>query len=118
MMHCGDVTQAKQLFSSALIKRLEVGHDKRGSVTNILFLAGAIAATGDPERAARLFGAAKALLEPMGVGLEPGDQPEYDRDLAVVRTQLDDVIFQTCWQEGRALSIEQAVAYALESANT
>jgi predicted ATPase/DNA-binding CsgD family transcriptional regulator len=113
-MHRGDVQRAKQLFRNALSKRLEVGHDKRGSVTNILFLAGAIAATGDPERAARLFGAAKALLEPMGVGLEPGDQPEYDRDLAVVRAQIDDATFQMCWQEGRALSLEQAAAYALE----
>jgi predicted ATPase/DNA-binding CsgD family transcriptional regulator len=113
MMRRTDYIQAEQLFRSALSKRMQVGHDRRGAVTNILFLAGAIAATGDPERAVRLFGAAEALLEPMGVKLEPGDQPEHDRDLTYVRAHLDDATFQRYWKEGRALSLEQAAAYAL-----
>jgi predicted ATPase/DNA-binding CsgD family transcriptional regulator len=114
MMRRSDAKQAEQLFRSALVKRLEVGHDKRGAITNVLFLAGAIAVNGDLERATRLFGAAEALLEPMGVGLEPADQPEHDRNLALVRSQLDDATFQMCWNEGRLLSFEQAAAYALE----
>jgi predicted ATPase/DNA-binding CsgD family transcriptional regulator len=114
MMHRGAVQQAEQFFRSALIKRLEVGHDKRGMLTNILFLAGALAATGDPARAARLLGAAKALLEPLGVGLEPGDQPEHDRDLALVRAQLDPSTFDGYWNEGRTFSLEQTIAFALE----
>jgi predicted ATPase/DNA-binding CsgD family transcriptional regulator len=114
MMHQGDAKQAKQLFKDALTRRLEVGHDRRGSITNILFLAGAIGATGDPERAARLFGAAAAQLEPIGVGLEPGDQPEYERDLAFVRSQLDAETFQICWSEGCIMAFEQVVALALE----
>jgi tetratricopeptide (TPR) repeat protein len=118
MMHRADVQHAKHLFTCALTKRLEVGHDRRGSITNTLFLAGAIAATGDLERAARLFGAAKALLEPMGVSLEPGDLPEHERDLMYVRTRLDAKTFETCWNEGRALSFEQMVALALELENS
>lgn len=114
MMHRAEVRQAEQFFREALTKRLEVGHDRRGCITNILFLAGAIAATGNPERAARLFGAAEALLEPIGVGLEPGDQPEHERNLALVRGQLDDVTFQMYWNEGRTWLLEQAAAYALE----
>jgi non-specific serine/threonine protein kinase len=114
MMHRGDAKQAKQLFKDALIRRLQVGHDKRGSITNILFFAGAIGATGDPARAARLFGAAAALLEPMGVGLEPADQPEYERDLTFVRSQLDPETFQDCWNEGCSMAFEQVVALALE----
>lgn len=115
MMRREEVQQAEQLFRNALITRLKVGHDQRGSITNILFLAGALAATGEPERAARLFGAAKAILEPMGVGLEPGDQPEYDRDLAVVHAELDDATFERCWNEGRGWSFEEMVACALQS---
>ena len=116
MMHRKQVQQAKRLFKEALAKRLKVGHDKRGSLTNILFLAGAIAAAGDPQRGARLAGAVTALLEAMGVGLEPGDQPEQERILAAVRGQLDEDTFQTCWEEGRAFTLEQAAAYALDDA--
>jgi tetratricopeptide (TPR) repeat protein len=118
MMRRGEVKQAVQLFRKALVTRLEVGHDKRGTVTNLLFFAGAIAADGDPQRAARLFGAAEALLEPMGVKLEPADQPEYERDLAFVRAQLHANTFEVCWNEGRGMSFEQMVATALEHSDT
>ncbi len=115
MMNRGEVQRAKGLFHDALVKRLEVGHDKRGMLTNILFLSGAIAAEGEPQRAARLFGAVKAILETMGVELEPADQPEYHRDLAYVRARLDDATFDACWNEGRSFSLQQTIAYALES---
>ncbi len=116
MMHREQVRQAEQLFKEALAKRLKVGHDRRGSLTNILFLAWAIAAAGDPERGARLAGAATALLEAMGVGLEPADQPEQVRIMAAVRGQLDQATLQTCWEEGRGFTLEQAAAYALDDA--
>lgn len=112
MMRRGDAQRAEQLFRSALTTRLEVGYDLRGCLTNVLFLAGAIAANGDPRRAARLFGAVKTLLEPMGIELEPADQPEYERDYTFVRSQLDDATFDACWNEGRAMSFEQMVALA------
>src|SRR5437762_911670 len=57
---------------------------------------------------------AEALVEPLRVGLDPGDQPEYERDLAFVRGLLDEATFQARWNEGRTISLEQAVAYALE----
>lgn len=112
MMRRGDAQRAEQLFRNALTKRLEVGYDRRGCLTNVLFLAGAIAANGDPWRAARLFGAVKALLEPMGIELEPADQPEYERDYRFVRSQLDDATFDACWHDGRRMSFEQMVALA------
>lgn len=113
-MHQADVEGAERLFKQALVKRLEVGHDKHGVITNLIFLAGALGAKGDLARSARLFGAADALLEPMGVGLEPGDQPEYERNLAFVRSQLDDEKFQNYWNEGREFSFDHTVSYALE----
>lgn len=113
-MHRADVKQAEQLFRKALTKSLALGHDKHHIITNVVLLAGAIAARGDVERAARVFGAADALLEQMRAELQPGDQPEHERDLAFVRSQLDEATFQGYWNEGRALSLEQAATYALE----
>jgi predicted ATPase/DNA-binding CsgD family transcriptional regulator len=114
-MHRDDIHRARQLFSKALVKSQQLGHDKRLTITGMLLLADTIAMDGEPERAARLFGAADALFKPTGVGLSPGDQPEHERALALVRSQLDEVTFQKCWDEGRALSLEQAAAYALEN---
>jgi hypothetical protein len=36
-----------------------------------------------------------------------------DHDVAAVRAQLDDATFAAAWAEGQAMSLEQAVAYAL-----
>jgi len=64
--------------------------------------------------AARLFGAAEALLEPMGVRLYPGDLPEYERNLHFIRSQLDAATFDACWEEGRSMSFEQVVDSVLD----
>ena len=112
--HQGDLNRAEQLFKQALMKQIDLGgYAKIGSVGDIVFVAGVIGARGDLERAARLFGAADALFESFEMGLEPGDLPEYERDLAFVRSQLGEDQFQLCLREGRELSLDQAIEVAL-----
>ena len=79
-------------------------------------LAGSCGSTGDAGRAARLFGAAHALRESVGIPLRPIARPEYERDVAAVRTRLDEASWQAAWAEGQAMTLEQAIAYALEGA--
>ena len=69
-----------------------------------------------PQRAARLFGAAEAARERIGAPLPPGDRPMYDRHLAQARADLDETAFDAAWVEGRALSLDQMVAEALSLA--
>ncbi len=71
---------------------------------------------GHPERAARLFGAANALLERSGAVLDEVDQAEHARDVAATRAQLDEATYAAAWAEGRAMTLEHAIAYALEEA--
>jgi non-specific serine/threonine protein kinase len=78
------------------------------------FLAGPASAQGNSKRAAVLLGASDALLKVMGLNLQPQDQPEIDRFSATVRDQLSDEDFKTAWEEGQALSLEDATAFALE----
>jgi predicted ATPase/transcriptional regulator with XRE-family HTH domain len=66
-----------------------------------------------PQRAARLFGAAKAARERIGAPLPLGDRPMYDRHLAQARADLDGTAFDAAWAEGRKMTLEQAVEYAL-----
>ena len=75
-------------------------------------MAGLAGRSGQPERAARLFGAAELLYEASVTRLEYPDQVEYDRNVAAVRAQLDEATFAAAWAEGRAMTLEQAIDYA------
>jgi non-specific serine/threonine protein kinase len=71
---------------------------------------------GRAERAAQLLGAAEALREVASTPLPPYRRADHDRDLAAARAQLDEAAFAAAWAAGRAMAMEQAVAYALEEA--
>jgi hypothetical protein len=72
----------------------------------------------EPERAARLYGASEAILETAGLRLDPIDRLSYNQYLAQVREQLGEVAFDQAWSEGRAMTLEQAISYGLELAET
>jgi hypothetical protein len=43
-----------------------------------------------------------------------GGVPSYERAVAIVRAQLDEATFAAAWAAGRTMTLEQAIAYALE----
>ena len=49
----------------------------------------------------------------MGAPVPPVERAEYDRRVAAVRAQPDEVT--RAWAEGRGMTTEQAIAYALET---
>jgi non-specific serine/threonine protein kinase len=69
-------------------------------------------ATGDPVRAATLLGAAAALLESIGAALDPMENRIYEQAAAAARALLGDEAFEAARQAGRAMTMEQATAYA------
>jgi hypothetical protein len=95
----------------------EVGDKEVISYTLEVFAA-LIAVEGEPERAARLYGAAEALREVIGAPLPPNERPRYEREVAAARAQLDEERFRAAWAEGRAMSMEEAISYALEGNTT
>jgi hypothetical protein len=76
-------------------------------------LARSRAARGQPQRAARLFGAAAALLDALGAVLDPVDRAEYDRGVSAVSASLGQHAFGAARAAGRLLSLERAIAEAL-----
>nr|MDQ6923461.1 hypothetical protein [Pseudomonadota bacterium] len=63
----------------------------------------------------RIWGAVERLRTESGSPLPPKDRPVYDRRVAAARAALgDDAAFDRAWQEGRALTLEQAIELALE----
>jgi tetratricopeptide (TPR) repeat protein len=70
-------------------------------------------ATGQPLRAARLFGAADPQWLASGAKRYPLDDLMYERDLRAVQFQLEDEEFADALAEGRAMTADQAIAHAL-----
>jgi len=67
-----------------------------------------------PERAGRLLGAEAAMREAVDVPIYPTIRPEHERCLTATRETLGKDRFAAAWSAGRAMSLEEAVAYALE----
>jgi tetratricopeptide (TPR) repeat protein len=113
--HEGDHQRALRLVCQALQLTRET-QDTRDVAAFLVTCAGSIAALGQHQRAARLLGAAEAAQERMGAIHQPTDQPEIDRIIAEVRGQLDDSAFAAAWAEGRQMTLDQAMADALDEA--
>jgi predicted ATPase/DNA-binding XRE family transcriptional regulator len=72
---------------------------------------------GDVEHSARLLGATERLLEEAGTSVYNYYKPDrslYERTTANVRSRLGEEAFEEAWAEGRTMTFEQAVEYALE----
>jgi tetratricopeptide (TPR) repeat protein len=65
------------------------------------------------ERAVRLFGAAAALWDRLGLPRAPEHREEHERQVAAARAALGEEAFAAAWAAGQRLSLEQAVAMAL-----
>jgi hypothetical protein len=109
----GDYAAARSLFKECLAIFRDLGQ-REGIIQGLGGLAVAVAAHGQPERAARLFGAAEGLREGIGAPLPRADRAKQDRSITAVRAALGEEAFAAAWAGGRAMSLEQAVAFALE----
>lgn len=90
----------------------EVG-DLFGAMSALAAVAGSALLLGAPEKAAQLLGAAQAHLEAMGARYVHGDQYEVDLFVAEARRRLGEPAFQAAWDAGAAMSLQEAIAYAL-----
>src|SRR5688572_3582798 len=81
-------------------------------------LAGLATLEGDPVRALRLAGAASALEENAGIWAFPPIRDRHQRWLAAARDAVDPQAREAAWAAGRALPLDDAVAYALEPTTT
>lgn len=108
-----DYPRAEACFRQSLMGALELQYDKMQILGCLSSLGAALGVQGQPERAARFLGAVTAMLEQVGIAQIGDNLTEFSRYLALVREQLDETVFNTCWAEGRAWSLEQAIDEAL-----
>jgi predicted ATPase/class 3 adenylate cyclase len=109
----GDSAAAWMRYHESMRVAREIG-DRRVLAQNLEGVAKLAGASAEAERTARLFGAAETLRDAIGGPLTHLEQAGYDRSVAAVRTALGEAAFAAAWAERRALSLEQAIGFALE----
>jgi len=111
----GDWASAISHCKESLRLNHEAG-DPRGVVCCVAGFAAISAAQGKFEHAAKLMAAVESRLASIGVGLLYMDKMEYERNLALLHTNLDEKALAKFWAKGKAMSFEDAIAFALEEA--
>jgi predicted ATPase/DNA-binding XRE family transcriptional regulator len=109
----GEAARAEALQREALALFRELGDPLR-SAEGLELLAGTAGATGQWERAARLLGAAAALRAPLDAPPLAQDRADVEQAVAPARAALGEDAWAAAFAFGQALSLEEAIAYALE----
>jgi non-specific serine/threonine protein kinase len=109
----GDVRQAREMFEESIWRT-----QKMNVMIFLVFalegLSSLHVSQNQPERAAQLFAWADAMREKLGDRRPPIEQASVEKDLAVIHSKVDDTEFARLTSEGRTMTLEQAIALALE----
>lgn len=109
----GDYQQASSYYKEALLLYWNRGSE-HNTARSFEQLANVAVICQQSERAARLMGAADALRQSSCNALFPFQKADYESTLNLLHSQLDQSTFATCWAEGKAMYVKEAVKYALE----
>ena len=110
----GDHERVKALSEESL-KLLQKGEDKQHIPDCLEIMAGGAGAQGRAQRAAWLWGAAEAMREDICLPLQPEDRKLLDPYLVTARSSLSEADWQAMLAQGRAMTPEQAIEYALSA---
>lgn len=70
---------------------------------------------GDASRGVRLLGAAPALVDMISAQPEAESRATLEQGIVFSREQLGEEVFTQAWAEGPSISMEEAIALALQS---
>jgi uncharacterized protein HemY len=110
--------QGKLEHARALFVKAQKGFKEAGGKIGIVYviegLASLIVAQNQPKQAAQLFAWTDATRETIDDPRPPVEQADIDRDLTVIRAQFDEATFAAAQARGRAMTMDEAIAYALD----
>jgi predicted ATPase/DNA-binding CsgD family transcriptional regulator len=110
----GEHKKAKALHEESLALCKELG-DQLVASESLDGLACAAGAEGEAERAARLFGAAQALREAVGYQRTPRESTLRAPYLAAIHSRLDEMTREAAFAQGRKMTLDEAIEYALSA---
>jgi tetratricopeptide (TPR) repeat protein len=111
-MRIGNLQHARQNLQKSTRIFIDA-RDRFGQTISLIYLAELAKAESKLEVAAKLFATVAAICKRAGIALFPIERATLDRSVAELRTQLPEALFNTAWAEGWAMTLDQAVAYAL-----
>jgi len=106
----GDIAQARTLYEQSLAVATALGHWEL-KASCLQGLAVALTAQAQPLAAARLWGAAAAILQNSVTTLPRVLRASVERAQARARSQLGELVFAQALAEGRTMTAEQALAW-------
>ena len=112
MIELGNNGRATTLLTESLALARELG-EPHGIAVCLDTFAGLAATAGEVGRAAMLFGASDAARASIGAKRQPDSQILYERWLARTLAHLDAKTYATHYEDGRALTLDEACALAL-----
>jgi predicted ATPase len=112
----GQIDEARAFGHEALDLAHGLG-DKEAMMACLEGLGEQAASEGRADRAARLLGASDALREDTGHARQPLQLTELEHFMALLAAELDEEHLTAARAEGHAMTLDEAVAYALEPAD-
>jgi non-specific serine/threonine protein kinase len=108
-----DLGKAAELYRESLSLAWNIGMNPtvQSALEGFACVAGE---KGDAERAARLWGAAQTLHETKGIPRDLDFLAEADARISAVRLRMGEEAWEEAWRKGRAMTLVEAVSYALE----
>jgi tetratricopeptide (TPR) repeat protein len=106
----GKLADAKTRLRDSL--RLNRGYYGCSVAVNLERLAIVAVGRGEAQRAATMFGVTEALRERFGTPIPPSQRGQYDQARAAAEAAGPEA-FRTAWEQGRAMSQQDAVEFAL-----
>jgi tetratricopeptide (TPR) repeat protein len=109
----GEYALAHSLHKDALKMFRETGNQWNIAYSLEAFTALAVA-QGDLSRAARLFGATESFYSLLRFLMSPLERDNHEHDMAATRAALGEEVFSVLQAEGRAMTMDKAIEYALK----
>lgn len=115
-LHQGDYSHARTMLTEALCQFQQIGN-QQGIIAGLEALAALLAATGQPQTALRLWSAAEAAREALVIPRNIPDQVRYGTMIEATSQKLSPPTAATAIQQGRLLTLADAVALATDQDN-
>jgi predicted ATPase/DNA-binding SARP family transcriptional activator len=112
LLEMAKADEAETLLEESLELARRLG-DAHGIAVSLETFAGLAATAGEAERAATLFGASDAVRSAIGAQRQPDNQILYERWLARTLARLDTKAYSKRYEDGRALTTDEACALAV-----
>ena len=110
--HC-ELDEPLAIYKEVVLSWKEFGH--RAAVAHELeCMAYIFWRLGQALRTANLLGAAEALRQAIDSSMTGMERDEYEREVSALRAQLDVSTFTKAWAQGRAMTMDEAIALAID----